>query len=161
MPSFDVVSKADLQEIDNAVQSVLREIKQRYDFKGSNATLTRDEQDITLLAEDDYKLSTIQDMLKVHVVRRSLDSRVLDFQKPEAASGQSLRQKVIVRQGIDSDIAKMIVKRIKEEKLKVQVSIRSDELRVEGKKRDDLQDCINFIKSLSLQIPVQFLNFRD
>jgi uncharacterized protein YajQ (UPF0234 family) len=161
MPSFDVVSKTDLQEIDNAVNSVTREIIQRYDFKGSNSSVERKDEEITILADDDYKLGAIQDMLKVHVTRRSLDARVLDFQKVQKATGNSFRQVVKIKQGIESETAKKIVKEIKSEKLKVQASIRGDELRIEGKKRDDLQDAIAFIKTLNIDIPLQYINFRD
>jgi cyclic-di-GMP-binding protein len=161
MPTFDIVSKTDIQEIDNAINSIKREIENRYDFKGSNCSIERKENDITILAEDDYKLRAIQDMLKVHVTRRSLDAKALEFQKEERASGNSLRQIVKIKQGIESEIAKQIVKDIKAQKLKVQASIRGEELRVEGKKRDDLQEVINFVKSLSLDLPIQFINFRD
>ncbi|MFN7038937.1 MAG: YajQ family cyclic di-GMP-binding protein [Alphaproteobacteria bacterium] len=161
MPSFDVVSKVDLQEIDNAVNSVKREITQRYDFKNSNSSIDIKEEEITIIADDDYKLSAITDMLKVHVTKRNLDARSLDFQTTSKASGNAIRQVVKVKQGIESEIAKKIVKDIKAEKFKVQASIRGEELRVEGKKRDDLQEVINFLKQQKLDLPLQFINFRD
>lgn len=161
MPSFDVVNKTDMQEVDNAVNSVRREISQRYDFKGSNASIELDDNAIVILADDDYKLKAMQDMLKVHVNKRNIDVKALDFQTQEAASGNMLRQKIQVRQGIESDIAKKIVKEIKGLKMKVQASIRGDELRIEGKKRDDLQDVITFIKDLDVDVPLQYINFRD
>lgn len=161
MPSFDIVSRADLQEVDNAVNSVKREVEQRYDFKGSKCEITRDENDITILADDNYKLDQIQQMLKAHIVRRSLDPKALDFGKVEQASGNALRQKVTIKQGVDSDIAKKIVKEIKATKIKVQASIRGEEVRVEGKKRDDLQQTMQHVKGLGLELPLQYINFRD
>lgn len=161
MPSFDVVSKVDLQEVDNAVNSVEREIAQRYDFKGSNTSVKREETEITILADDNYKLEQVQGMLKGHVTRRKIDAKSLDFTTPEQASGNSLRQKVLVRQGIDSDSAKKIVKEIKNSKIKVQASIRGEEVRVDGKKRDDLQQVISMLSEVSVDVPLQFINFRD
>lgn len=161
MPSFDVVSKTDLQEVDNAVQSVMREVKARYDFKDSNSSVERKEEEITILADDNYKLEALQDMLKVHITRRNLDVKALEFGTPQKASGNSLRQVVKVKQGIESEIAKEIVKEIKAQKFKVQASIRGDELRVDGKKRDDLQQVINHIKTMKIELPLQFINFRE
>jgi uncharacterized protein YajQ (UPF0234 family) len=161
MPSFDVVSKVDLQEVDNAVNSVLREVEQRYDFKGSNCTLKRDEHDITIVADTNYMLEQIQDMLKVHFTRRKIDPKSLDFGKPEMASGNCLRQKITVKEGIDADTAKIITKDIKGSKLKVQASIRGEEVRIDGKKRDDLQEAMAHIKALNIEVPLQFINFRD
>jgi len=161
MPSFDIVSKTDLQEVENAVQSVKKEIAQRYDFKGSAAKIDRNEAEITIIADDDYKLEAIHDMLKVHITRRKLDAKSLDFEKPQKASGNTLRQIVKVKQGIDSDTAKKIVKEIKAEKFKVQASIRGEEVRVDGKKRDDLQEVIAFVRDMKIDLPLQFINFRD
>ncbi len=161
MPSFDIVSKTDMQEVDNAVNSVVREIQQRYDFKGGHSSLERKEAEITLLADDDTRHKAMVEMLKVHFTRRKIDSRVLDFGKPEAASGNMVRQKITVRQGIAQEKAKEIVKEIKAAKIKVEASIRGDELRVTGKKRDDLQAAIAFVKALPLDVPMQFINFRD
>lgn len=163
MPSFDIVSKTDMQEIDNAVNSVLRELKNRYDFKGSNFEVTIDskENKINLSAEDDYKLGQIGDSLKVFVTKRGIDARALEFEKPEKATGNSLRQTVKIKQGIDSDTAKQIVKSIKDKKLKVQASIKGQEVRVDGKKLDDLQEVIAFVKSSGINLPLQFINFRD
>lgn len=161
MASFDVVSKVEMQEVDNAINSVVREITQRYDFKGSSCSVKREENDITVLADDDYKLGQIQDMLKVHFTRRNIDSKALDFATPERASGNALRQKITVKQGVDSEVAKKIVKDIKGLKMKVQASVRGDEVRVEGKKRDDLQQVMSFLKEMDLELPLQFSNFRD
>ena len=161
MPSFDIVSKVDMQEVDNAVNSVVREMEQRYDFKGSNCSVSREKEDITIIADDNYKLEQIEGMLKTHFTRRKIDSKALDFKNAEMASGNTLRQKVLVKQGISSDEAKEVVKKIKATKMKVQASIRGDEVRVEGKKRDDLQSAISEMKSMDLDIPLQFINFRD
>lgn len=161
MPSFDVVSKVDMQEVDNAVNSVLREIAQRYDFKGSKCTVEREDADITVLADDNYKLEQIQAMLKVHFTKRSIDAKSLDFGKVEQASGNSLRQKIKVKQGIESEIAKKLVKEIKATKMKVQASIRGEEVRIEGKKRDDLQAAISLLKGMDFDLPLQYINFRD
>ena len=161
MPSFDIVSKTDLAEVDNAVQNVLREIDQRYDFKGSNCSLEVKENHILLFADDDLKLKQIHELLQGHLAKRKIDPAVLDYQKIEHAAGQSVRQTVIVRQGIEKDLSKKIVKEVKSEKLKVQISIQGEELRVSGKKRDDLQNVITFVKSLKIDLPLQFVNFRD
>jgi uncharacterized protein YajQ (UPF0234 family) len=161
MPSFDIVSKVDLQEVDNAVNSVIKEISQRYDFKDSKCQVTREKEEITVLADDNYKLEQIHGMLKVHFTRRKIDPKSLDFGKAESASGNTLRQKIKIKQGVDSDTAKEVVRDIKDQKLKVQVSIRSDEVRVDGKKLDDLQDVIAFLRSKEFELPLQFINFRD
>ena len=161
MPSFDIVSKVDLQEVDNAINSVIKEIGQRYDFKGSKCLVEREKDEVKLEADDNYKLEQIHGMMKVHFTRRKIDPKSLDFGKPEQASGNSLRQKITVKQGVDSDTAKKIIKEIKSRKMKVQASIRSDEVRVEGKKLDDLQDVIAFLKDSNIELPLQFINFRS
>jgi uncharacterized protein YajQ (UPF0234 family) len=161
MPSFDIVSKTDLAEVDNAVQNVLREVETRYDFKGSSCDLEHKDGVLTVKADDDLKLKQMQELIRGHMTRRSIDHGVLDFQTPEQAAGQSVRQTVLVKQGIDKELAKKIVKDIKGTKMKVQVAIQGDELRVTGKKRDDLQEVIQFVKGLKLKQPVQYENFRD
>jgi uncharacterized protein YajQ (UPF0234 family) len=161
MPSFDIVSKTDLAEVDNAVQGVVREIGTRFDFKGSKCTVERKEALITILADDDMKLRQIQELLKGYVVRRKLDAAALEFKEPQKASGNALRQEVVVKEGIDQTLGKRIVKEIKDSKMKVQVSIQGDELRVSGKKKDDLQDTIAFVRGLKIEQPLQFVNFRD
>jgi uncharacterized protein YajQ (UPF0234 family) len=163
MPSFDIVSKINLQEIDNAVNSVLRELTNRYDFKGAKFSIEIDhkEKHINLAAEDDYKLGQIRDSLKVFCVKRSIDPKALDFQKEEKAGGNNLKQLAKLKDGIEQEIAKQITKQIKDLKLKVQASIRSDEIRVEGKNRNDLQEVIAALKSSNYNAPLQFINFRD
>ena len=136
MASFDIVCQIDLQEVDNAVNGVLRELTNRYDFKGANFSLTLDKKEnkITINADDDYKLSQIQGSLKANIVKRSIDVRALEFEKEEGAAQNSLRQIVKIKQGIDQESSKKIVKDIKSQKLKVQAAIRGEEIRVDGKK---------------------------
>lgn len=161
MPSFDIVSETDEQEVDNVIQNVTREITQRYDFKGSNCSIERKDSEITVLADDDYKLDQITQLLKAHATRRDIDPLAFDFGKPEAASGNTLRQVVKIKQGIDQENAKKITKAVKESKMKVQASIQGDSVRISGKKRDDLQDAIEMVKGLNLELPLNYQNFRD
>lgn len=163
MPSFDIVSKIDFQEVDNAVNSVVRELTNRYDFKGAKFSLELDQKEshITINAPDEYKINQIGDSLKVYGVKRGIDAKFFDFQKKEQAGGNSLRQIVKVKNGIDQENAKKIVKDIKEKKLKAQASIRGDEVRVEGKSRDDLQEIINFTKNAGYDMALQYINFRE
>lgn len=161
MPSFDIVSKTEMAEVDNAVAGAVREMGQRFDFKGSKSSLERKDNEIVILADDALKLKQVQDLLKTYITRRKLDVSALDFGKEEKATGAMVRQNVRVKQGIDQETAKKISKAIKDSKKKVQVSIQGDELRVSGKKRDDLQDVIAFVKTLGIPQPLQFVNFRD
>lgn len=161
MPSFDIVSKTNFPEVDNALQNVVKEIAQRYDFKGSKCTIERKEQEITINADDELKLKQMHELLQGHLVRRQVDPGVLEYKDPERAAGQSVRQKVMLKDGIEKELAKRIVKDIKGSSLKVQVAIQGDELRVSGKKRDDLQAAIQFVKELDIEQPLQYENFRD
>jgi uncharacterized protein YajQ (UPF0234 family) len=161
MPSFDIVSKTDLAEVDNALGNIAREIATRFDFKDSKCKIERKEALLTLHADDQTKLRQMHELLKGHFVRRKLDPAALDFKEPERAAGDTLRQLVTVKQGIDRELGKRLVKELKESKLKVQVSIQGDELRVSGKKRDDLQEAIAHIRTLKIELPLQFVNFRD
>jgi hypothetical protein len=161
MPSFDVVCKTDLAEVDNAIANLRREIEQRYDFKGSTAKIERNEAVLTLSAEDGLKLNQLQELLRGHLARRKIDARVLDFKTPQKAAGQSVRQEVVVRQGIEAEIARRVIKEVKSGKVKVQIAVQGDDLRVSGKKRDDLQAVIARIKGLEVDLPLQFVNFRD
>lgn len=161
MPSFDIVSETDLSEVDNALNAMQREMGQRFDFKGSKCEIKRETDLLILLADDDLKMRQMHELLKGHLTRRKVDAAALDFKPPEKAAGQSLRQRVQVRQGVPQDLAKKIVKAVKEAKMKVQVAIQGDQLRVTGKKRDDLQDAIALVKGLNLGLPLQYENFRD
>ena len=161
MPSFDIVSRVDFQEIDNAIANALREITNRYDFKGSNTTLERSEKVITIVTEDDLKLSQVNDILISHFVRRKLDPLALGKKDKEKAGGDKIRQTIFLVEGIEQDVAKKITAEIKSSKMKVQAKINGNELRIDGKKRDDLQSAMQLIEDLQVGIPVQFINFRD
>jgi cyclic-di-GMP-binding protein len=161
MPSFDIVSKTDLAEVENAVRGVAREISARFDFKGSKCTIERQDGTITIIADDGLKLKQMQELVKGYFVRRRLDPGCLEWKTEEKASGNTLRQVVLVKQGIDRELAKTLIKAIKDAKLKVQLSIQGAELRITGKKKDDLQEAIQCIKSLEIALPLQFVNFRD
>ncbi|MEL7487813.1 MAG: YajQ family cyclic di-GMP-binding protein [Pseudomonadota bacterium] len=161
MPSFDVVSEIDLAEAENAVQNVMREIGTRYDFKGSKSTVEMKDGVITINADDDMKLRQMHEILQGNMQKRGIEPGSLDYQKEEPAAGQSVRQNVLLKNGIDKELAKDLVKKIKGEKFKVQVAIQGEELRVTGKKRDDLQDVIAFLKGLKIEQPLQYKNFRD
>ena len=161
MPSFDIVSKVDLSEVDNALAGMKREIGQRFDFKGSKCSVERDEGLLTLLADDSLKLKQMHELLQGWLARRKIDVKALDYGEPQKASGNALRQEVTVQQGIGSDIARQIVKQIKDAKLKVQAAVQGDELRVSGKNRDDLQKAIQLVRAMTLEQPLQFVNFRE
>lgn len=161
MPSFDIVSETDLSEVDNAVANVLREIETRFDFKGSNSTLEHKDGVITIHADDDLKLKQMHELLQGHLAKRKIDVGMLDYQTAEKAAGQSVRQIANVKQGIEKELAKTIVKMVKASKIKVQVSIQGAELRVSGKKRDDLQAVMQLLRGENLDQPVQFKNMRD
>ena len=162
MPSFDIVSRTDLQEVDNAINGITREITQRYDFKGSKCGVERKDTDITILADDEFRLKQVHDLIATYFTRRKVDPRALKYNPPENASGGTLRQSAVLQQGIGQETAKYITKEIKSQKLKVQVAIQGEELRISGKKRDDLQTVIAFCKGLKeVDQPLQFVNFRD
>jgi uncharacterized protein YajQ (UPF0234 family) len=161
MPSFDIVSKVDLQEIDNAVNQAVKEIGQRYDFKGTHNELTLEKDAMVILAADDYKLQAVVDILKGKLARREISPKCLDFGKKEPASGGAVRQRVGIVQGISKDKGKELVKLIKDTKLKVQAQIMEDQVRVTGKQIDDLQEVIRLLKGQDLAIELQFINFRQ
>lgn len=161
MPSFDIVSRIDLAEVDNAVAGIMREIATRFDFKGSKSSVERKEGVLSVVADDDLKLKQMHELLKVHMTRRKVEPGALDYKPPEKASGNTVRQTIALRQGVDAALARQLVREVKDSKLKVQVSIQGDELRVTGKKRDDLQDAIAVIRALKLEQPLQYVNFRE
>lgn len=161
MASFDIVSKVDPQEIDNAVNQALREIGQRYDFKGTHNEITLEKDVLVLLGADDYKLDAIIDVLKGKLVRRNVSPKCLNFGKKEPASGMAVRQRATIVQGISKDKGKDIVKLIKDARLKVQAQIMEDQVRVSGKKIDDLQQVIQLLKGRDLGIELQFVNMRS
>lgn len=160
MPSFDVVSEVDMHEVTNAVDQANREVGTRFDFKGSNARYERKEAEITLHAEVDFQLKQMLDILKDKLARRGIDVACLDVKDAETSLKEA-RQQVMLRQGLDSALARDIVKRIKDAKLKVQAAIQGDKVRVTGKKKDDLQEVIALLRGAKLDLPLQFNNFRD
>ncbi len=162
MASFDIVSKIDLQEVDNAVNQAVKEMGQRYDFKGSKSEIKWDKQgELILIGDDDYKLQAITDMLQNKFVKRKLSLKSLDYGTIEDASGALKRQVITIKQGIEKEKAKEIVKIIKGMKTKVQAQIQEDFVRVSGKKLDDLQAVIAELKGKELDTPLQFENMRS
>jgi uncharacterized protein YajQ (UPF0234 family) len=161
MPSFDIVSRIDLAEVDNALAGMTREISTRFDFKGSKCAISREGGVLTVLADDELKLKQMHELLRVHMTRRKVDPGALDVKTPEKAAGNTLRQTILLRQGVDAELARRLVREIKDKKLKVQVAVQGDELRVTGKKRDDLQSAIAALRALKLEQPLQYLNYRD
>jgi uncharacterized protein YajQ (UPF0234 family) len=160
MPSFDVVSEVDLQEVRNAVDQANREVGTRFDFKGVDAKFEQTEADITLHAESDFQLKQMMDILEKKLVKRDVDIGAMDIKEPEI-SLNAARQHVLIKQGIDSDTAKKMVKEIKASKIKVQAQIQGEQVRVTGKKRDDLQQIIAMLRKSDFGLPLQFTNFRD
>jgi uncharacterized protein YajQ (UPF0234 family) len=161
MPSFDVVSKTDMTEVDNAINGMHRETQQRFDLKGTKCGIERNGDDLTITADDDLKLRQMHELLETYLARRKVDARALEFKTPENATGSSLRQTVVIRQGLDSDLSRKIIKAMKGTKIKVQLAIQGSELRVTGKKRDDLQETIAFIKEMNIDQPLQYVNYRE
>jgi uncharacterized protein YajQ (UPF0234 family) len=161
MPSFDVISKINHQEFDNALANCLREIGNRFDFKGLNISIERKDQVITTLAPDELKLKQVNELLQVHLIRRKVDPRVIVVKNSENAAGSSIRQVSELKEGINQENAKKIIADIKKLKLKIQIKIQGEELRVEGKKRDDLQEAMSGIRGIDIGLPVEFVNFRD
>ena len=161
MPSFDVVSRLDHQEIDNAIGNATREITTRYDFKGSNTSIEKKENSIVVLTDDEMKAGQVNDMLVTHFVRRKVDPLCLKKKELEKAGGNKIKQIYDLVEGIDQSICKKLIADVKSSKIKVQVKINGSELRVDGKKKDDLQSVIQLIESSNIGIPIQFINFRD
>lgn len=163
MPSFDVVNNVNMQEIANAISNASKEVAQRYDFRGSETTIELDAaaSQIVIRTEDEMKIEAVHDVIVTQAVRRKLNSDCLEFREPQPAGGKTLRQEVLIHQGIDREIAQKIVKDVKGMKMKVQIAIQGDELRVTGKKRDDLQEVMAFLKAKEYGIPLQFINMRD
>ncbi len=161
MPSFDIVSEVDMHELVNSIDQANRELTTRFDFRGVDASYEKSgETGITLAADADFQLAQMVEMLKTKMVKRGIDVKCLEV-KEHYGSGKQVKQEVVVRQGLDKDLAKKIVKMIKDAKLKVQAAIQGDQVRVTGKKRDDLQTVIAFLKEADLNMPLQYNNFRD
>jgi uncharacterized protein YajQ (UPF0234 family) len=160
MPSFDVVSEVDMHEATNAIDQANREVGTRFDFRGSDASFNLADEVITLETESDFQLQQMLDILNGKLIKRGIDIACLDIKDPEV-SGQRARQTVILQQGIDQPLAKKIVKMVKDRKMKVQASVQGDKVRITGKKRDDLQSVITMVKESKLEMPLQYINFRD
>ena len=158
MPSFDVISKVNYQEFDNALANCLREISNRYDFKGLNISIERKDKTITTIATDELKLKQVNELLETHLIRRKVDPRVLSIKNSEGASGGSIRQVSELKEVISQENAKKIIGDIKKLKLKIQIKIQGEELRVDGKKRDDLQDAIAAIKTIDIGLPIELVD---
>ena len=161
MPSFDVISKINYPEFDNALANCLREITNRYDFKGLNISIERKDKTITTLAPDELKLKQVNELLQVHLIRRKVDPRVISIKNSESAAGTTIRQVSELKEGISQENAKKIITDVKKLKLKIQIKIQGEELRAEGKKRDDLQEAISAIEAIDIGLPIEFVNFRD
>ena len=161
MPSFDVVSSPDLQEIDNAINNTKREVDNRFDFKNTNSTIDRSEFTITIETTDNTRLGQFNDILKNNIVRRKVDPKFIFVKSTETASGNRVRQFIDILNGISKENAKKITNLVKSSKAKVQASINGEEVRITGKKRDDLQSMIDLLKQSDIGIPLQYQNFRD
>jgi len=160
MPSFDVVSDFDAHEASNAIDQANREVTTRFDFKGTGSKYELDGQVISLTSQSDFQLQQMLDILRQKLAKRGIDIACLDEKEPEF-SGSEARQQVILRKGIDSDLARKLVKMVKGSKIKVQAAIQGDQLRISGKKRDDLQSVITLLKKADVELPLQYENFRD
>lgn len=158
--SFDVVSKVDMQEVANAVQQAQKELSQRFDFKGSKSSIELTNEELILISDDEGKLRQVKDVLETKLVKRHVALKAIDYQKLEPAAGGTVRQRAKIVQGIESEKAKAIVKAIKDAKLKVQAAIQSDQVRVTGRSKDDLQKAIAVVKENDFGIPLQFINYR-
>jgi len=162
MPSFDVVSQLNLQEVDNALNQARKEIIQRYDFKDTGTVIDWDKKEkISIESTDEFKVNAVDDVLREKLARRQVALKAIDFGKIEPGPNGRAKQEIKLKQGIDSEKAREIVKHVKDAKLKVQAQIMGDQVRVSGKKRDDLQSAIQTIRGRDFDLPLQFINFRD
>jgi uncharacterized protein YajQ (UPF0234 family) len=160
MPSFDVVSEVDLQEVRNAVDQANREVGTRYDFKGVDARFELNDAEVQLSAEQEFQLQQMMDILRQKLTKRKVDIACMEVKDP-VTTLNAARQQVVIRQGIDTETAKKMVKAIKGSKIKVQAQIQGDQVRFNGKKRDDLQQVISLLRDADYGLPLQFINFRD
>ena len=161
MPSFDVVSEVDKTEVKNAIEQTNKEVTNRFDFKGSDARVEQAEYVLTVYADDDFKLEQVQEVLTTKLSKRGVDVRCLDIGKSEKVSGNKVKRVTTVKHGLEGDLAKRVVKLLKDSKLKVTASIQGDTVRVQGAKRDVLQDAIALMKKSITDFPLQYQNFRD
>lgn len=160
MPSFDIVSEVDLHTFTNALDQANRIIETRFDFKGVDAQFERDGLNATMFAEAEFQLTQMEDMLRTHLVKNNIDPKAMELGDVETA-GKQVKQRVTMKNGLESELARKIVKMIKDSKLKVQSQIQGDQVRVTGKKRDDLQQVMALLREANLDQPLQFNNFRD
>lgn len=158
--SFDIVSKTDMQEVQNAIQQAKKELGTRFDFKGSKSEIGLKDEEIELTSDDEQKLKSVREILEEKLVRRKISLKALDYQKIEQASMGTVRQRAKIAQGIESEKAKAMVKAIKDRKLKVQASIQGDQVRVTGRSKDDLQKAMQIVRDQDFGLPVQFVNYR-
>jgi uncharacterized protein YajQ (UPF0234 family) len=163
MPSFDILCEANAVELKNAVDTANKEIANRFDFKGSDARfeLKEKEHEITAFADDEFKLGQVRDVLLGKMAKRGVDARFLEMKDAEKIGGDKMKQKIVVKNGVEGDLAKRIVKMIKDNKLKVTASIQGDVVRVSGNKKDDLQSAIQLVRAGVTDVPLRFDNFRD
>jgi len=163
MPSFDIVSKVDLQEIDNAINNTKKELQGRYDFRNTKTTLELNKKEgvISLHTEDEMKVRALREMLAAHLAKRKVDPRALEFGEVQPSTGTTVKVEIKIHQGVQSEVAREIVKLIKETKLKVQAAIQDDQVRVNGKKIDDLQAVIKMLRESAITIPLQFVNMKS
>ena len=161
MPSFDIACEANAVEVKNAIEQANKEIANRFDFKGSDARIEQKELELTAFADDEFKLGQVRDVLNAKFAKRGVDLRLLTLDKPEKIGGDKVKQKVTVKNGVESDLAKRIVKMLKDAKLKVTAAIQGDVVRVTGAKRDTLQEAIALVRSGVTEVPLTFQNFRD
>lgn len=161
MPSFDIVSQVNLQEVKNALEQANKEVQNRYDFKGSDARIEQNEFVLTVFADDEFKLGQVMDVLRQRMAKRNIDVRSLELGAVEKISGDKAKRLVTVKTGIAQDKAKEIQKLVKDAKLKVQPSIQGDAVRISGAKKDDLQAAIQLVRQSVTDLPLQFINFRD
>ncbi len=161
MPSFDIVSEVNKQEVKNAIEQTNKEVSTRFDFKGSDARVEQKELELTVYADDDFKLDQVLDVMRGKLTKRSVDIRYLEIKASEKIGGDKVKQVITVKTGVPTEKAKAIGKLIKESKIKVTTSIQGDTVRVQGAKRDDLQAAIQLVRAKVEDIPLQFINFRD
>ena len=161
MPSFDIACEANLVEVKNAVEQVNKEVANRFDFKGSDARVEQKERELTLFADDEFKLGQVRDVLNAKFAKRGVDLRLLTVDKPEKIGGDKMKQKITVKNGVETELAKRIVKMLKDAKLKVTAAIQGEVVRVSGAKRDTLQEAIALVRSGVTEVPLTFQNFRE
>ena len=161
MPSFDVVSQVDMQEVSNALQQTRKEVEQRYDFKGSKTEIEQEKNAVKITSENDFKVKAVVDILQSKFVKRNINLKSLEYGKIEPAGGGLARQVITIHQGLDTDDGRELMKIIKGTKIRVQAQIQNDQIRVTGKKRDDLQEIIQALRGVDFRRPLQYVNFRD